>query len=211
MWTELGRILFLIRNFIHLNERAEMKKRVIRIVFMVFSTCLCFGQNTTNTVYRSNYDTKYWMPPISGNMTQRASVIFENDFHTEIKAFDSLKDKYRPLIKRWACIFLKGINEKGPKTLYVGPFTDKTSIVKIYDYEGKSFWQVGNVKSFEAPEIIHPALVTRVHTFDFLLGGTFDEDARASQAFLIKWQVANCVMDGMRIDISAEEIANVEF
>lgn len=170
--------------------------------------CPCLVRSDTNAVLRPLFGTKYWMPSIQGKTSLDESVLFENDFLSELDEFNAIKDKYRPLVRRWACIYLKRMNELAPKTLYVGPFTENLDRVMIYDYEGKSFWHVGNIKSIQAPEMLNPVLVTRIYTFDWLLESTFDANAKASQLFLIKWQVANCVMDGMRIDISSEEIAN---
>jgi hypothetical protein len=163
----------------------------------------------TNEIFQNSDETKYWMPEIQYNLPH-ASVIFENDFITEIETFRKTQSKYKPLVKKWASIYLKKIKSTEPRTLYVGPFTEKTLPVYIYDYEGEAFWHVGSIKSFEDPYAISPVLVTKIYAFDFLLAGTYDADAKAVQAFLIKWQVANCVMDGMRIDISAEDIANAQ-
>lgn len=92
----------------------------------------------------------------------------------------------------------------------MGPFAENVLPVVIYDYEGASFWEVGNVKSFEDPVALPPALVTKIHTFDFLLAGTSDANSRAAQQFLIKWQVANCVIDGMRVEVTSDDIAKAQ-
>ena len=175
---------------------------------LLFSLLTVDTRGQTNEVFKPLFETKYWMP--EAQKLTNASVLFENDFLTEIEAFKKTKSKYKPLVKKWAAIYLKRIKCTEPRTLYVGPFTEKTLPVYIYDYEGEAFWEVGSIKSFEDPYALSPALVTKIYTFDFLLAGTYDADAKAGQTFLIKWQVANCVMDGMRIDISAEDIVNAQ-
>ena len=92
----------------------------------------------------------------------------------------------------------------------MGPFAENVLPVVIYDYEGASFWEVGNVKSFEDPVALPPVLVTKIHTFDFLLAGISDANSRAAQQFLIKWQVANCVIDGMRVEVTSDDIAKAQ-
>ncbi len=172
--------------------------------------CLLAGEAwcQTDAVARSIEETEYWMPKAAelGN----ASTLFRNDLQDEIDGFRKTKDRYGPLVKRWAAIYLKKIKESGPRTLYVGPITPGVYPICIYDYEGRAFWQVGNIRAIEDPYEISPTLVTRILTFDFLLGGTCDADARAEQMFLIKWQVANCVLDGLRVDISAEDVENAD-
>ena len=176
-------------------------------IFLSFCLlCAAEARGQTNEMVHEISETKYWMP--DANDLPNASVLFENDYLPEIGEFKKIKCKYKPLVKKWASIYLKRIKCIEPRTLYVGPFTEKTHTVYIYDYEGAAFWEVGNIKSFKDPYALSPALVTKIYTFDFLLAGTYDADAKAGQTFLIKWQVANCVLDGMRIDISAEDIAN---
>lgn len=183
-----------------------MKTRLLYFLLSVFSFWTVETRGQTNEVFKEISETKYWMP--EANNLPNASVLFENDYLLEIGEFKKIKSKYKPLVKKWAAIYLKKIKSPEPRTLYVGPFTEKTHSVYIYDYEGAAFWEVGSIKSFKDPYALSPALVTKIYPFDFLLAGTYDADAKAGQMFLIKWHVANCVLDGMRIDISAEDIAN---
>lgn len=185
-----------------------MKIKLLSLFLFDLVLCAVEVRGQTNETVQQITGTKYWMPEAQN--LPNASVLFENDFLTEIEAFKKIKSKYKPLVKKWAAIYLKKIKSIEPRTLYVGPFTEKTLSVYIYDYEGEAFWHVGNIKSFEDPYALSPALVTKIYTFDFLLAGTYDADAKAGQTFLIKWHVANCVLDGMRIDISAEDIANAQ-
>jgi hypothetical protein len=139
-----------------------------------------------------------------------ASILFGSDMQREVKAFGNMKNKLKPLVKKWAAVYLNQIKDTRPRTLYVGPFAENVLPVVIYDYEGASFWEVGNVKSFEDPVALPPALVTKIHTFDFLLAGISDANSRAAQQFLIKWQVANCVIDGMRVEVTSDDIAKAQ-
>ena len=177
---------------------------IILLLSLSFEDVRC----QTNEVARCFDSIKYWAPETE--KIPNASVLFENDLRKDIEAFKCTKEKYKPLVKRWAAIYLKQIQVFTPRTLYVGPITPKIDTILIFDYEGRSFWRVGNIKSLENPYAIPPSLVTDCHTFDYLLAGTFDANARAKQEVLIKWQVANCVLDGLRVDISAEDIANAE-
>ena len=153
-------------------------------------------------------DTKYWMPEAA--KLPDASILFGSDMQREVKAFGNMKNKLKPLVKKWAAVYLNQIKDTRSRTLYVGPFAENVLPVVIYDYEGASFWEVGNIKSFEDPVALPPVLVTKIHTFDFLLAGISDANSRAAQQFLIKWQVANCVIDGMRVEVTSDDIANAQ-
>jgi hypothetical protein len=175
------------------------------IVILLAFGCLIETRGATNRVIQSIGETKYWMPDAA--KLPDASILFGSDMQREVKAFGNMKNKLKPLVKKWAAVYLNQIKDTRSRTLYVGPFAENVLPVVIYDYEGASFWEVGNVKSFEDPVALPPVLVTKIHTFDFLLAGISDANSRAAQQFLIKWQVANCVIDGMRVEVTSDDIA----
>lgn len=183
-----------------------LMKRAI-VILLAFG-CLIETRGATNRVIQSIGETKYWMPDAA--KLPDASILFGSDMQREVKAFGNMKNKLKPLVKKWAAVYLNQIKDTRPRTLYVGPFAENVLPVVIYDYEGASFWEVGNVKSFEDPVALPPVLVTKIHTFDFLLAGTSDANSRAAQQFLIKWQVANCVIDGMRVEVTSDDIAKAQ-
>ena len=178
------------------------------IVILLAFGCLIETRGATNRVIQSIGETKYWMPDAA--KLPDASILFGSDMQREVKAFGNMKNKLKPLVKNWAAVYLNQIKDTRSRTLYVGPFAENVLPVVIYDYEGESFWEVGNVKSFEDPVALPPVLVTKIHTFDFLLAGISDANSRAAQQFLIKWQVANCVIDGMRVEVTSDDIAKAQ-
>ena len=178
------------------------------IVILLAFGCLIETRGATNRVIQSIGETKYWMPDAA--KLPDASILFGSDMQREVKAFGNMKNKLKPLVKNWAAVYLNQIKDTRSRTLYVGPFAENVLPVVIYDYEGASFWEVGNVKSFEDPVALPPVLVTKIHTFDFLLAGISDANSRAAQQFLIKWQVANCVIDGMRVEVTSDDIAKAQ-
>lgn len=177
--------------------------------FLLFFFLLCRtldAQAQTNTCFVDIFEQTYWTPSVPDNVRTNFITWLSDIPKSEAEAFHRIKGKYESLIKRWSALYLVELGLTAPRTLYIGSFTEKSANVLIYDQTGQSFWTVGNVSSFEKPHEIQPALVTRIESFDFLLGQTEGLNARAYQLFLIKWRIANCVMDGMRIDVSEEDI-----